>query len=203
MGARRHAIPSKRAADTVFPFPLGAALNWLDEWGRTEGSPELAEVYRRFGDGAFRRTAAHNGLAEFVRTSGFSGRHCVEIGSFRGLTAVILSGQFGFVTSIDIVNEPMKHRIVEHLGVGNVRFRHIRGNREKVGVLGDMDFDAAYVDGNHVDARFDFGLVERCGRVMFHEYWPAKPPVWGLVNGLRDRGDRVTVFRNFALWERS
>lgn len=168
-------------------------------WENTEGSPDLAEIYRRFGDVAFRRTAAHNGLARFVREAGFSGRHCVEIGTFRGLTSVILSRHFERVTSIDIIDEPMKHLIVRHLGIDNIEFRHIRDNTEKAVPDG---CDAAYVDGNHVDAEFDFSLVRQCGRVLFHEYWPAKPLVWNLVNRLRREGN-VRVFRNFALWTAS
>ena len=44
-------------------------------------------------------------------------------------------------------------------------------------------------------------LVKRCGRVLFHEYWPLQPPVWNLVNSLPV--DEVTraQFDCLAYWE--
>lgn len=168
----------------------------LEQWAQTEGSADLAEIYTRFGVEAFRRTAAHNAFDRCVDTLGFKGRHCYEIGSFRGMTAVVLSRYFERVTSIDIINDPMKYEVVNHLGITNITF--VRGLSANL-VLPE-DCDAAYVDGNHVNIEEDFETVRGCGKVLFHEYWPTNTPVWEFINGLRKSGEEISVFRNFALW---
>jgi hypothetical protein len=64
-------------------------------------------------------------------------------------------------------------------------------NAEKVARIERENFDFAYSDGDHhADTMLDFDLVRRCGRVLFHEYWPMQPPVWNLVNSL-PRGEVI------------
>ncbi len=61
-------------------------------------------------------------------------------------------------------------------------------------------FDAAYVDGDHArDTATDFRLVQRCRRVLFHEYWPVQKPVVALVDRLRAEGE-VETEGKLALW---
>lgn len=49
-------------------------------------------------------------------------------------------------------------------------FVDVKDNAEKARVVSAVDFDAAYVDGDHArDTDTDFALVERCGRVMTKE----------------------------------
>lgn len=162
--------------------------------------PDLRKVVDLFGIEAFRRSSVIECFDQVVREVGFHGKTCVEIGTCKGLTAVILSRYFDQVVSIDILPDPLKHRIVNELGITNIRFVDVANNAEKARVIEALDFDACYQDGDHAhDTELDFALVHRCGRVLFHEYWPAQPAVVQLVNSLKGR---VQHHGKFALWTR-
>lgn len=158
---------------------------------------DLMSVLNRFGVGVFRRSSVLEGFNDFVKDNKFSGNLCVEIGTCKGLTSVILSRYFNRVVSIDTKDDPDKYAIREYLGIDNIDFINIADNEEKKTFIDTLVFDAAYVDGDHAhDTRSDFDLVRRCGKVLFHEYWPAQPAVVKLVDSLSGvtRGDK------FALW---
>lgn len=160
--------------------------------------PVLLEVFKRFGIEAFRRSSVLEGFAEFLSENDFVGQRCVEIGTCKGLTAIVLSRHFEEVVSCDVAPDPDKHRIAAFLNIRNVQFVDVADNAEKASLIDSLDFDAAYVDGDHArDTKSDFDLVERCGRVLFHEHWPAQPAVVDLVKSLRGR---VVTKGKLALW---
>lgn len=162
--------------------------------------PQLVAVFKDFGVRAFRRSSVLEGFDEFLRMHRVSGQRCIEIGTCRGLTAIVLARYFGEVVSFDIDRDPEKHAIAATLGVKNVVYVDVADNAEKASLIDALKFDFAYVDGDHArDTEEDFALVRRCGRVLFHEYWQAQPPVWNLVNRLRDAG-RVVTQDKLALW---
>ncbi len=98
----------------------------------------------------------------------------------------------------------LKYEIVNFLGITNIEFHDVADNAEKAKVIAGLDFDFAYSDGDHAhDTRADFDLVKRCGRVLFHEYWPIQPSVWNLVNSLPQHEISRARFDCFAYWERS
>lgn len=164
---------------------------------------DLVKVYARFGYEVFRRSSVMEWFGPFIGGHGLKGNRCVEIGTCKGLTAVVLSRHFTEVVSIDVVPDEQKHEIIEYLGINNVHLVDVKDNGEKAELLRNLEFDAAYVDGDHArDTRRDFDLVKKCGRVLFHEYWQAQPDVWNLVNELRNQGTVVTKGK-LALWTRS
>jgi hypothetical protein len=164
---------------------------------RDEG---LLRVFERFGIALFRRSSVLEGFDSFIRETGFSGRSCVEIGSCKGLTALVLARYFDRVVSIDIVADPQREEVARCAGVENVEFITVHDNAEKADVIRRLEFDGAYVDGDHArDTDTDFALVERCGQVLFHEFWAPQPPVVNLVNALKGRG-MVTTRDKWALW---
>lgn len=166
------------------------------------GDPVLTSIFARFGAEPFRRSSVLEGLSDFIAARRFSGRRCVEIGSWKGLTAIVLARHFDEVISVDVVSDPERDVIAQAAGVANVRFVTVTDNAEKARFIAALDFDAAYVDGDHArDTDTDFALVRGCGRVLFHEYWKEQMPVWRLVNSLRSQG-RVAVSGKFALWTR-
>lgn len=164
--------------------------------------PQMLSVFKTFGAEAFRRSSMFDGLEDFIKAQKFRGKHCVEIGTYSGITAVILSRYFERVTSIDIFPPTAKHTIIKHCGIQNVRFIDVKDNIEKAHVIGSLGpFDAAYSDGDHVkDTESDFELLRGCGRVLFHEYYEQQPAVWALVNALRLTGDVATDGKKLALW---
>ncbi len=171
-----------------------------DRWWQEFGSPDLRKVYENFGMELFRRSSCLDGFNAFVARTGFRGKRCVEIGTCHGLTAAVLSRYFDEVISIDIQPKPVKHEVIEFLGIKNVRFHDVKDNTEKFDLIHHAKFDAAYSDGDHTkDTKLDFDAVKKGGRVMFHECWPLQPHVWELVNGLRATGT-VHSHGTYALW---
>jgi hypothetical protein len=161
--------------------------------------PQLVEIFKTYGIAAFRRSSVLEGFEEFIQQTGFKGHTCVEIGSLKGLTAIVLSRYFSRVISIDILDDPLKWEIASSLGISNITFLNVIDNEEKKRIIEGLEFDAAYSDGDHAhDAMSDFNLVRRCKRVLFHEFWDAQPNVVKLVGSL-DSGT-VTSKGKFALW---
>ncbi len=174
-------------------------------------NPALNEILQRFGNTAFKRCSImmefEHFLARCVPTMGEADRMtCLEIGTFHGISAVVLSQYFDRVICVSWDDNPhdlIKHQIVEHLGIKNIRFFDCKDEAEKKALVDQLDFQFCYQDGNHLrDTRSDFELVKRCGRVLFHEYWPLQPSVWNLVNELPQHEITRAQFDCLAYWER-
>lgn len=170
-------------------------------------NPMLNEVLKHFGSAAFKRCSVMMEFEAFLKRTGARGGTCLEIGTFHGISAVVLSQYFDRVICVswdDNSTPLLKHQIVKHLGIDNIRFFEIDSEADKKRLVDQLDFNFCYQDGNHVrDTHSDYELVKRCGRVLFHEYWPLQPPVWNLVNSLPQREVIRANFDCFAYWERS
>lgn len=165
--------------------------------------PALMSVYQAFGAAVLRRSSVFHGLAKFLTDNDVSGERCFEIGTWNGLTAAILSRHFKEVVTVDIAHNAVKHEILRHLGIKNVRCLDIKDNGEKLRIARDTDFDFAYLDGNHADdTAADWGMTKHCGRVLFDEAWPFQMPVWTLVHSLPS--EEVTFGgMGLALWRKA
>jgi hypothetical protein len=163
--------------------------------------PLLLRAYQKFGGEPFRRSSVFHGLGRFLTEQQVRGEVCFEIGTWNGLTAVVLSQFFEQVVTVDIAHNVLRGRLLDYLGIRNVVCVDIKDNADKARVADRLDFDFAYLDGNHADdTESDWNLTKRCGRVLFHEVWPHQPPVWELVNTLPHR--EVTFGgAGLALWE--
>ena len=169
-------------------------------------SPLMNEIFQKFGKNAFQRSSACMEFEAFLKRINAKGRTCLEIGTYHGITAILLSQYFDRVICISIDNEPetlMKHQLVDHLGIKNIEFIDLEDNGKKKKLISRMDFDFCYMDGDHThDTRTDFELVKKCGHVLFHEYWPLQAPVWNLVNSLPQNEVTRAEYDCFAYWER-
>lgn len=147
--------------------------------------PMLLSVFQRFGHEVLRRSSVFHGLRRFLLENEIRGARCFEIGTWNGLTACVLSDYFREVVSVDVHPTKLKHQVVQHLAIPNIRFVDVADNARKAEVAASVDFDFAYIDGNHVDdTEADFEMVKKCKRVLFHEVWPFQEPVWRLVHSL-------------------
>lgn len=172
-------------------------------------SPYMREIMKKFGKKAFGRSSAcaefESFLKQVIKQPRVVMGTCLEIGTFYGVTAVLLSQFFDKVicVSVDLESDKeMKKRIAAHLGVKNIVFHDVKDNKEKAAIIAASKFDFCYQDGDHTnDSQTDFDLVKRCKRVLFHEYWPLQPAVWNLVNSLPQ--DQVTRahFDCLAYWD--
>lgn len=179
-------------------------------------NPRMKAIMQKFGKKAFGRSSACMEFEDMlyrieercIRRAGpqLADMVCLEIGTFYGITAVILSQFFDRVlcVSVDLeTDKQMKRDIVEHLGITNIDFFDAKNNEEKAAFIHAARFDFCYQDGDHTnDTKTDFALVERCGRVLFHEYWPLQPSVWNLVNRLPEDEVLRADFDCLAFWER-
>ena len=171
-------------------------------------SPYMKAIMKKFGKKAFGRSSACAEFENFLCTLVGTDRSHValEIGTFYGITAVLMSQYFERVicVSVDLEGDrEMKRRIVDHLGIRNVSFYDARDNADKAKFIHAAEFDFCYQDGDHTnDTRTDFELVRRCGRVLFHEYWPLQPAVWNLVNSLPQQEVIRARYDCLAYWER-
>jgi hypothetical protein len=163
--------------------------------------PQLFSVYQKFGGAIFRRSSIYHGLDKFLRQQEVSGDTCFEIGSWNGLTAVILSRYFRRVVSVDIAHNLVKRDVTKFLGIDNIEFIDIEDNAHKAKVAHKLKFDFAYLDGDHAnDTQDDWALCKKAGRVLFHEAWEHQPPVWHLLMSLDPKavkwgGDGLALWR--------
>ncbi len=150
--------------------------------------PQLMAVFDKFGGEAFRRSSVFHGLHQLLVDNDVRGKTCFEVGTWNGLTALVLSRFFDRVITVDIAHNEQKHEILKHAGVTNVRCFDIADNAEKAQIAAKFEFDCAYLDGDHAhDTESDWDITKHCGQVVFHEVWPFQPPVWDLVHSLNPR----------------
>lgn len=172
-------------------------------------NPALNQVLQQFGAEAFRRCSIMMEFEAFLKRvhAQLPRRRmtCLEVGTYNGMSAIVLSQYFDRVICVSVDDKPgelLKHDIVKALGIRNIRFFDCANNAEKAAVIGKLDFDFCYQDGDHLnDTHDDFALVKRCGRVLFHEYWPLQPAVWNLVNGLPQGEILRAQFDCLAYWQ--
>jgi hypothetical protein len=90
-------------------------------------------------------------------------------------------------------------RFWEALGITNIDLRLVCCDLEKTELIDSLDFDFAFVDGDHEGTApaKDFELVKRCGTVLFHDY-DGDNGVTALINSLPR--EQVEIFDIFALW---
>jgi SAM-dependent methyltransferase len=180
-------VPRKKETEEFLSERMDAILQ----------NPDLTKLYKEFGMSIFRRSSVFHGLEKFLRDNNISGKTCFEIGTFHGITAVVLSRFFDKVVTVDIIDNPYRQQVVDTLGIRNIEFLTIKDNNEKARIAEKLDFDFCHMDGNHrKDTLSDFELVKKCGRVLFHEYWKEQPVVWDLVNSL----DKVVKAPPLAYW---
>ncbi len=171
-------------------------------------NPRLGRVLTEFGAEAFRRCSVMMEFEAFlvsILPRAASSMTCLEIGSYNGISAIILAQYFERVVCVSLDDRPgelLKHRIVAALGIDNIEFVDVEDNEEKAAVIDEMAFDFCYQDGDHLnDTHSDFELSKRCGRVLLHEYWPLQPSVWNLVNELPQDEIRRAQFDCIAYWQ--
>ncbi len=191
--------------ETHFPVDSPDTLNGPVLTGPFS-SPLMSKILDHFGKRAFARSSACMEFEAFLKRIGAGGKTCLEIGTYHGITAVLLSQYFERVVCVSVDNDPaslLKHQIVEFLGIENIRFFDVANNEEKAVIINQLDFDFAYMDGDHThDTESDFLLVERCGRVLLHEAWAIQAPVFNLANSLPKDEITWADYDCFAYWER-
>jgi len=152
--------------------------------------------------------SASDGLSVFRQVLG-GGRfkRALEIGTYRGVSSALLAQFCESVVTVDLVEGKMERdrqvfdrvRFWEAMGIGSIDLRLVTSDREKAKLIDGLEFDFAFVDGDHEGdgPRRDFELVRRCGTVLFHDY-AGDNGVVRLIDRL-PKGE-VEIIDMFALW---
>lgn len=128
----------------------------------------------------------------------------VEIGTLYGVTTALLAHYCKEVITID-VNYQQTASYVSHFFGVNEKIKHviIKGEADKKELLDSFDFDFAFIDALHTydGVKSDFECVEKCGKVLFHDYGlPNHKGITRFVDELPK--EDVMIYKPFALWER-
>ena len=142
----------------------------------------------------------------------------IEIGTYRGISTAYMAQFADKVYAFDIVDYPEKYKIWYDLNVSNkISFHVVNGRCEEnenfegifpknnqaieiKTILDDINFDLAFIDGNHdyKNVKADFELVKKCGRVLFHDVDPQFTQVDKFIKELGN----VKVTGNLGYWEK-
>jgi len=161
-----------------------------------------------FGVKILGRTSVCSQFEAFLYQIRAGGRRAVEIGTYNGISTMILAQFFEEVVALTweepIADRSLKYKVWDAVGVKNIRAIELANDYEKPEAMAKLDFNFAYLDGNHLQhTDSDFALTKHCGRVLFHEYWPLQPPVWNLVRSLPPSEVTVADYDCLAYWEAS
>ena len=180
------------------------------------GDADFAEkVFPEFGGRVIRGSASgvYKVNGQMVRTESIfrkflSDVHIdmvVEIGTWRGLSTAILAHYANKVVTIDINAYQVSWGLWLYAG-GESKIMPvvIESEDEKRQICEGLDFDFAFIDGEHKydNVKIDFECVEKCGRVLFHDYsYDSFPGVKRFVDELPE--NELTIIEPFAYWERN
>jgi hypothetical protein len=101
-------------------------------------------------------------------------KHALEIGTWFGISALCMACYAEKVTTIDCLNKIEASTLWDSFGMTDRITKHvIRSEKEKAEIIDHLDFDFVFIDGGHRydSVKLDFALTEKCGRVLFHDYY--------------------------------
>lgn len=127
----------------------------------------------------------------------------IEMGTYAGLSTILLSKFADVVHTFDVVNYNLRDSIWKHFDVNNVVFHHIRDNEEKRKIVDTLDFQFAFIDGNHHGVETDYLMTKRCGKLLFHDYehgFPEDNCRTMVVKFVDSIEGVVRIDEPFALW---
>lgn len=137
----------------------------------------VARLHAHFGAQVLDASAAVHGGREVVvrqlrRLAALRPTTIVEVGTRYGVMAAVLSRIARRVVTIDLHESPLVSEVLACAGAANVVAVRVRDNQAKALLLDALDFDLAFLDGDHSrqGVALDFAHTRRCGRVLFHDY---------------------------------
>jgi hypothetical protein len=105
----------------------------------------------------------------YDRCKGFT--EMVEIGTWRGLSALVFASWGIKVHTFDIIEQEHCKPLWAHFGMDIDQ--HVCADRAEIsGWMDITPFDFAFIDAvhNYENVKADYQMVKRCGNVLFHDY---------------------------------
>jgi len=131
----------------------------------------------------------------------------IEIGTYQGVSAAVISGSAKKVYTIDIKDFPLRLKIWRHLQLKNISYYLVKNNKEKEEKIKKIfkteKVDLCFIDGEHSKGQppIDFEMVKECKNILFHDYNPAFSEVYALCNKIK--GYKKTIKGSFCLFQKS
>jgi len=126
----------------------------------------------------------------------------VETGTASGCSALLLSQFAERIITFDIIDVKMKYDIWKFYDVDKRITAHTIKDTSEIPALIDKEFDFAFIDGDHSyeGCSKDIAVVEKCGRILFHDVY--HPPIVKAINELRERkgGNYIQCGVTFGYW---
>jgi len=121
----------------------------------------------------------------------------IEIGTYRGVSACVLSEYAKKVHTFDVVDKPLRKQFVDYLGVKNIEF-HLVKNRVQERNEIDKIFkkekvDLVFIDGEHFNGELkrDYEMCKECDTILVHDYSPSFPEIYDFINSLEGYEKKV------------
>ena len=111
----------------------------------------------------------------------------IETGTASGCSSLLLSQFAERIITFDVIDVKMKYDIWKFYGVDKKITTHTIKETSEIPALISEDFDFAFVDGDHSyeGCSKDIAIVEKCGRILFHDIY--HQPIINAINELRER----------------
>lgn len=169
----------------------------------------VKQLVEKEGEGIVAQSAVGGGLAQRLEATGRRWQTILEIGTLRGLGAIVLAHFAENVISVDVQEDPQRRDVMKWVP-RDIRNRIatvvVPDNEAKVILVRHLDFKMAFLDAGHTEGQvaIDFAITNRCGEMLFHDY-PASGSGANGVGILLDGIDRGIVERcqPFAWWRAS
>ncbi len=137
-----------------------------------------------------------------LEKASFSAKRLVEIGTGRGISTTLLSEVADEIWTFDLIDYPIRKEIWKHFGVDHkIHSYIIEDYLDTAGTIASLDFNAAFVDGNHFYEHVvcDTFLLERCGNILFHDYH-IEGVRCAIDHLLKRKGGMVFTRGKYAFW---
>jgi hypothetical protein len=136
-------------------------------------------------------------------------KSCLEIGTYQGVSACVLSEYFEDVLTIDIEKQPLTTQIIEYGKVGNITAVLVKNRKDEDAIIKKAftsPIQLVFIDGEHFNGELkkDWESVnEHCDNILIHDYSPFFSEVYDFVNEKSKKGWNLHVEGTFALLTRS
>lgn len=125
-------------------------------------------------------------------------RTVIEIGTYQGVSAAVISEYAEKVHTFDIVFMPLRMKILRHLGIKNISCHVVKNNTEKELEINKIfeteKVDLCFIDGEHSKGQppIDFEICRQCDQILMHDYSEAFDEVYKFCNDLEGYEKKIS-----------